>query len=119
MGIEPTTAAWEAAVLPLNYIRIIRGRFAPEGGTRRCNDYFTTNAQKVNRFSENCREETSRGTDRARLHPTSPVPCQQEGAGSIRTKIVRQPMFRSANGDGAALSWQACQSHPRPPVGRG
>ena len=27
-------------------------------------------------------------------------------------------MFRSANGDGAALSWQACQSHPRPPVGR-
>ena len=23
MGIEPTTAAWEAAVLPLNYIRRI------------------------------------------------------------------------------------------------
>ena len=23
-------------------------------------------------------------------------------------------MFRAANGDGAALSWQACQSHPRP-----
>ena len=23
MGIEPTTAAWEAAVLPLNYIRIL------------------------------------------------------------------------------------------------
>ena len=27
-------------------------------------------------------------------------------------------MSHSANGDGAALSWQACQSHPRPPVGR-
>lgn len=24
MGIEPTTAAWEAAVLPLNYIRTLR-----------------------------------------------------------------------------------------------
>ena len=92
MGIEPTTAAWEAAVLPLNYIRIIRGRFAPEGGTRRCNDYFTTNAQKVNRFSENCREAPSRGATRCdrespRVKQKSPLTRQGGGRrGRIRLR---------------------------------
>ena len=93
MGIEPTTAAWEAAVLPLNYIRIIRGRFAPESGTRRCNDYFTTNAQKVNRFSENCREAPSRGADRTPLYPHSVYPCQQGDGGVTQPHEVSSSHF--------------------------
>ena len=35
-GIEPSTAAWEAAVLPLNYIRAAR------------QSYFNTTPEKVN-----------------------------------------------------------------------
>jgi hypothetical protein len=30
MGIEPTPAAWEAAVLPLNYTRIYKKTLVPE-----------------------------------------------------------------------------------------
>jgi monovalent cation:H+ antiporter-2, CPA2 family len=33
MGIEPTLAAWEAAVLPLNYTRFARTDFIPSHGT--------------------------------------------------------------------------------------
>ena len=41
MGIEPTLAAWEAAVLPLNYTRIFlvnqeAARFLPGRTSRRC-----------------------------------------------------------------------------------
>lgn len=104
MGIEPTTAAWEAAVLPLNYIRIVRGRFAPEGGIRRCNDYFTTNAQKVNRFSENCREAPSRGAtrcDRESLELNRNLLLhgkQAEDAGGFDLGAV----FNEVDGDGGA-----------------
>ena len=34
MGIEPTLAAWEAAVLPLNYTRAGQAVYAPAGGGR-------------------------------------------------------------------------------------
>ncbi len=39
MGIEPTCAAWEAAVLPMNYIRVaalpeLHGSSVPNGGER-------------------------------------------------------------------------------------
>jgi hypothetical protein len=32
MGIEPTLAAWEAAVLPLNYTRVTRAVYAAARG---------------------------------------------------------------------------------------
>ena len=40
MGIEPTLAAWEAAVLPLNYTRVRTSLFGPNAGgnvARGCN----------------------------------------------------------------------------------
>ena len=51
MGIEPTFAAWEAAVLPMNYIRVAalpglhRGT-APENGER----VLTGHAWKVGEY---------------------------------------------------------------------
>jgi hypothetical protein len=45
MGIEPTTSAWKAEVLPLNYTRIIMGRLVGieptnVGATIRCVNHF-------------------------------------------------------------------------------
>ena len=49
MGIEPTTTAWKAVVLPLNYTRIIMGRLmgiepTNVGTTIRCVNHFATTA---------------------------------------------------------------------------
>ncbi len=52
MGIEPTTSAWKAEVLPLNYTRIltIMGRMmgiepTSVGTTIRCVNHFATTAK--------------------------------------------------------------------------
>ena len=47
MGIEPTTSAWKAEVLPLNYTRIYMGRLmgiepTNVGTTIRCVNHFAT-----------------------------------------------------------------------------
>jgi hypothetical protein len=36
MGIEPTLAAWEAAVLPLNYTRLRPSFYGPAVGIDKC-----------------------------------------------------------------------------------
>jgi hypothetical protein len=36
MGIEPTLAAWEAAVLPLNYTRLRPSFYGPAVGIGKC-----------------------------------------------------------------------------------
>ncbi len=58
MGIEPTTSAWKAEVLPLNYTRIstIMGRMmgiepTSVGTTIRCVNHFATTAKvKIERM---------------------------------------------------------------------
>ena len=54
MGIEPTTSAWKAEVLPLNYTRLltIMGRLmgiepTNVGTTIRCVNHFTTTARQI------------------------------------------------------------------------
>ncbi len=52
MGIEPTTSAWKAEVLPLNYTRIKNKRYrrlmgiepTSVGTTIRCVNHFATTA---------------------------------------------------------------------------
>ena len=58
MGIEPTTSAWKAEVLPLNYTRIltIMGRMmgiepTSVGTTIRCVNHFATPATKISNGS--------------------------------------------------------------------
>ena len=51
IGIEPTTSAWKAEVLPLNYTRVIQGRLmgiepTSVGTTIRCVNHFATIAKK-------------------------------------------------------------------------
>ena len=64
MGIEPTTSAWKAEVLPLNYTRLITimGRLmgiepTSVGTTIRCVNHFATTAKNSEWFrtESNCR----------------------------------------------------------------
>ena len=64
MGIEPTTSAWKAEVLPLNYTRLltIMGRLmgiepTNVGTTIRCVNHFATTAKNGEWFrtESNCR----------------------------------------------------------------
>ena len=49
MGIEPTTSAWKAEVLPLNYTRVVNDYGAVEGSNPRMSepqsDALTTSPQ--------------------------------------------------------------------------
>lgn len=47
MGIEPTFAAWEAAVLPMNYIRICPAGVAPGHRSENGERVLTGHAWKV------------------------------------------------------------------------
>ena len=64
MGIEPTTSAWKAEVLPLNYTRVVNDYGAVEGiepsnvgTTIRCVNHFATTAKMIEWFrtESNCR----------------------------------------------------------------
>ena len=65
MGIEPTTSAWKAEVLPLNYTRLMKydygavegNRTSSVGTTIRCVNHFATTAKNSEWFrtESNCR----------------------------------------------------------------
>ena len=68
MGIEPTTSAWKAEVLPLNYTRVVNDYGAVEGiepsnvgTTIRCVNHFATTAKMIEWFrtESNCRHGAS------------------------------------------------------------
>ncbi len=56
MGIEPTTTAWKAVVLPLNYTRLILNgatngnRTHDVGATIRCVNHFAIAAMECNSY---------------------------------------------------------------------
>ena len=65
MGIEPTTSAWKAEVLPLNYTRLMKYDYgavegiepSSVGTTIRCVNHFATTAKNSEWFrtESNCR----------------------------------------------------------------
>lgn len=50
MGIEPTLAAWEAAVLPLNYTRAERSLCPPRGGWQRGGTHVAPRRQSAQKL---------------------------------------------------------------------
>ena len=81
MGIEPTTAAWEAAVLPLNYIRIIRGRFAREAGSAAATIILPQTRKRSTVSPKIAAKRPDPRADRTPLYPYSVYPCQQGDGG--------------------------------------
>ena len=89
MGIEPTTTAWKAVVLPLNYTRAYTfngatsgNRTHDVGATIRCVDHFAIAAIIFGRGSRN-RTHTGGFGDLCSTFKL--YPCTNGGGGRIRT----------------------------------